>query len=160
MLCGTSAKIGTIQSAAQFDLRGAEFPVFEGKERRVPAGGNFLPIMAASEEEQKAAWEFMKFIMQPEWLAKWSENTGYLPPRQDVAEDPDGLKAYIEENQLLGIAFSEMDGIYSWVAFPGDVGTQAEQIFANTRDKILDRSMSVEDALKEAEDALNSLLAE
>jgi len=160
MLCGTSAKIGTIQSAAQFDLRGAEFPVFAGKERRVPAGGNFLPIMAASEEEQKAAWEFMKFIMQPEWLAKWSENTGYLPPRQDVAEDPDGLKAYIEENQLLGIAFSEMDGIYSWVAFPGDVGTQAEQIFANTRDKILDRSMSVEDALKEAEDALNSLLAE
>lgn len=160
ILCGTSAKIGTIQSAAEFDIRGAEFPVFEGKERRIPAGGNFLPIMAQSEEEQKAAWEFMKFIMQPEWLAKWSENTGYLPPRQDVAEDPNGLKVYIAENQLLGIAFKEMDGIYSWVAFPGDVGTQAEQLFANIRDKILDGSVGVEAALEEAQTELNKLLDE
>lgn len=160
ILCGTSAKIGTIQSAVEFDLRGAEFPVFEGQERRIPAGGNFLPIMAQSEEEQKAAWEFMKFIMQPEWLAKWSENTGYLPPRQDVAEDPNGLKAYIAENQLLGIAFNEMDGIYPWVAFPGDVGTQAEQLFANIRDKILDGSMTVPEALKQAQDELNKLLDE
>lgn len=152
IFCGTSAKIGTIQSGANFDLRGTEFPVFAGKERRIPAGGNFLPIMAQRSEEQKAAWEFMKFIMQPEWLAKWSENTGYLQPRQDVAEDPDGLKAYIEENQLMGTAFDEMGGIYSWVAFPGDVGAQAEQIFANTRDKILDGSMTVEGALKEAQD--------
>ena len=102
----------------------------------------------------------MKFIMQPEWLAKWSENTGYLPPRQDVAEDPDGLKAYIEENQLMGTAFDEMDEIYSWVAFPGDVGAQAEQIFANTRDKILDGSMTVENALQEAQDEINRLLQE
>lgn len=158
IFCGTSAKIGTIQSGANFDLRGTEFPVFAGKERRIPAGGNFLPIMAQTEAEQKAAWEFMKFIMQPEWLAKWSENTGYLPPRQDVAEDPEGLKAYIEENELMGTAFSEMDGIYSWVAFPGDVGAQAEQIFANTRDKILDGGISVEDALKEAQDEINRLL--
>lgn len=157
---GTSAKIGTIQSAAEFDLRGAEFPIFEGKERRIPAGGNFLPIMAQSEEEQKAAWEFMKFIMQPEWLAKWSEHTGYLPPRQDVAEDPEGLKAYIEENQLLGVAFSEMDGIYSWVAFPGDVGTRAEQLFADTRDKILGGEVSVKEALTAAQDELNRLLEE
>lgn len=160
IFCGTSAKIGTIQSGANFDLRGAEFPVFEGQERRLPAGGNFLPIMSQTEEEQKAAWEFMKFIMQPEWLAKWSENTGYLPPRQDVAEDPDGLKAYIEDNQLMGIAFDEMGEIYSWVAFPGDVGAQAEQIFANTRDKILDGSMSVENALNEAQEEINRLLKE
>lgn len=160
ILCGTSAKIGSIKTGAGFDLRGAEFPLFEGKDRRVPAGGNFLPIMAETEEGQKATWEFLKFIMQPEWLAKWSENTGYLPPRQDVAEDPDGLKAYVEENELLGIAFSEMDGIYPWVAFPGDVGTQAEQTFANTRDKILDGSLSVKEALQEAQDDLNKLLGE
>ncbi len=160
IFAGTSAKIGTIQSAAQFDLRATEFPVFEGKDRRIPAGGNFLPIMAQSEEEQKAAWEFIKFIMQPEWLAKWSQNTGYLPPRQDVAEDPEGLKAYIEENQLLGVAFSEMDGIYSWVAFPGDVGTRAEQLFADTRDKILGGEASVKEALTSAQDELNKLLSE
>lgn len=160
ILCGSSAKIGTIESAAMFDLRGAEFPVFEGKDRKIPAGGNFLPIMAQSEKEQKAAWEFMKFIMQPEWLAKWSENTGYLPPREDVAQDPNGLKAYIEENQLMGIAFNEMSGINPWAAFPGDVGTQAEKMFSDMRDKILDGNTSVKDALTGTQDELNKLLSE
>lgn len=160
MLVGSSAKIGTVESAASFDLRGAEFPLFGDKERRIPAGGNFLPIMAKTEEEQKASWEFIKFIMQPEWLAKWTMGTGYLPPRQDVAEDPEGLKPYIEENELLGVAFSEMDGIYSWVAFPGDIGTVAEQLFADTRDKILGGQESVEKALKDAQDKLNELLNE
>ena len=98
--------------------------------------------------------------LEDEWLAKWSQNTGYLPPRQDVAEDPQVLKAYIEENQLLGVAFSEMDGIYSWVAFPGDVGTRAEQIFADTRDKILGGEASVKEALTSAQDQLNKLLSE
>mgnify|MGYP000894737435 CR=1 FL=1 len=157
---GTSAKIGTIQSGAQFDLRGGKFPVFEGKERRVPAGGNFLPIMAQNEEEQKAAWEFIKFIMQNEWLAKWSENTGYLPPRQEVAEESNGLKDYIAENQLMGAAFSEMDGIYPWVAYPGDVGTRAEKLFADTRDKILGGEASPKDALEKAQTELNKMLSE
>lgn len=160
MLVGSSAKIGTVESASNFDLRGAEFPLFGDKERRIPAGGNFLPIMAQTEAEQKASWEFIKFIMQPEWLAKWSKGTGYLPPRQDVAQDPNGLKTYIEENQLLGVAFSEMDGTYSWVAFPGDVGARAEQLFADTRDRILGGQATVEEALKDAENELNKMLSE
>jgi len=157
---GTSAKIGTIQSGAQFDLRGGKFPVFEGKDRRVPAGGNFLAIMSQKEDEQKAAWEFIKFVMQSEWLAKWCQNTGYLPPRQEVAEDPDGLKDYIAENQLMGAAFSEMDGIYPWAAFPGDVGTRAEQLFADTRDKILGGEATPQEALEAAQKELNELLSE
>lgn len=158
MLLGTSAKIGTIQRAVEFELKGGTFPVFAGKERRIPAGGNFLPIMAKEPEEQKAAWQFIKFMMEPEWLAKWSENTGYLPPREEVATDPEGLKGYIEENELFGIAFKEMAEIHSWVAFPADVGAQAEQLFANTRDQILDGTVSVEKALKQAEDEINGWL--
>lgn len=156
--CVTSAKIGTIKQASQFQVKGAEFPGFEGKEKRLPAGGNFIPITAQSEEEQKAAWEFLKFIMEPEWLSKWTLNTGYLPPRQDVAEDPEGLKAEIEKDPLLGTAFSEMGSLQSWAAYPGDMGTQAEQMFADTRDKILDGTDTPENALKEAEAALNKML--
>ena len=157
--CISSAKIGTVTQAAQFDVKGAEFPGFDGKERRLPTGGNFLPITAQTEEEQKAAWEFIKFAMQPEWLAKWTENTGYLPPRQEVV-DEEGLKNYIEENQMLRVAFDEMDDLYSWAAYPGDMGTQAEQLLADTRDKILDGSQTPEEALKEAENTLNEMLEE
>ena len=58
--CISSAKIGTVTQAAQFDVKGAEFPGLMEKERRLPTGGNFLPITAQTEEEQKAAWEFIK----------------------------------------------------------------------------------------------------
>ncbi|WP_101877534.1 ABC transporter substrate-binding protein [Lachnoclostridium edouardi] len=157
--CISSAKIGTVTQAAQFDVKGAAFPGFEGKEKKLPTGGNFLPITAQTEEEQKAAWEFIKFVMQPEWLAKWTENTGYLPPRQEVKEE-EGLKAYIEENQMLKVAFDEMEDLQPWAAYPGDMGTQAEQLLADTRDKILDGSQTPEEALKEAQDTLNKMLEE
>lgn len=158
--CVSSAKIGTITQAAQFDVKGAEFPGFEGKEKRLPTGGNFIPITAQTEEEQKAAWEFLKFIMQPEYLSKWTLNTGYLPPRQDVAEDPNGLQAEIGTNELLGVAFAEMGSLQQWAAYPGDMGTQAEQMFADTRDKILDGTQTPEEALTEAQNALNKMLEE
>ena len=158
--CVSSAKIGTITQAAQFDVKGAEFPGFEGKEKRLPTGGNFIPITAQTPEEQKAAMEFLMFIMQPEWLSKWTLNTGYLPPRQDVAEDPNGLQAHIKDDVLLGVAFEEMQYLQPWAAYPGDMGTQAEQMFADTRDKILDGTETPETALKSAQDALNKMLEE
>lgn len=160
MACVSSAKIGTITQAAQFQVKGAQFPGFAGKEKRLPTGGNFIPITAQSEDEQKAAWEFLKFIMQPEYLSKWTLNTGYLPPRQDVAEDPDGLQAEIKKNELLGVAFSEMGDLQPWAAYPGDMGTQAEQMLADTRDKILGGSETPDQALTEAQNALNKMLEE
>lgn len=160
MACVSSAKIGTITQAAQFQVKGAQFPGFAGKEKCLPTGGNFIPITAQSEEEQKAAWEFLKFIMQPEYLSKWTLNTGYLPPRQDVAEDPNGLLAEIKKNELLGTAFSEMGDLQPWAAYPGDMGTQAEQLLADTRDKILGGSETPAQALTEAQDALNQMLEE
>lgn len=159
MLVGTSAKIGQIETGSDFDLRGVEFPLFDGKERRIPAGGNFLPIMAQTDEEQAAAWKFMKFIMQPEWLGKWSMHTGYLPPSEVVTQDKD-IQNHMEENQLYKVAFDQISNIYPWAAYPGEIGPRAEELFAQTRDKILDGSTSVREALQNAQDELNKLLQE
>lgn len=157
MLAGTSAKIGTISKASSFELRGAPYPVFEGKDRKIPAGGNFLAVTAQSPEEQKAAWEFIKFIMQPQWLAKWTTNTGYLPPRQQAMEDP-ALKEQIQKSEPLKVAFEEMNTLSPWVAFPGDVGVRAEKLFADARDKILGGKASVQEALTSAQNQLNEML--
>ncbi len=159
MLVGTSAKIGQIESGAEFDLRAVEFPLFDGKERIIPAGGNFLPIMAESEAEQAAAWKFMKYLMSPENLGKWSLHTGYLPPSDVVLEDPT-VKKHVEENQLYAVALGQVDNIYSWVAYPKDIGPRAEELLAQMRDNILGGNKSVRDALKETQDELNKLLSE
>lgn len=157
MLLGSSAKIGTTTEAASFNLKAAAFPGFAGKEKRLPAGGNFLAITAQDSAEQQASLEFIKYVMQPENLTEWSIGMGYLPPRQDVS---DNLQAQLSEGtvaELWQTAYSQMPQVYSWVSYPGDVGTYAEQLFADTRDKILGGEDPMT-ALKEAEKLLNDRL--
>lgn len=158
MLLGTSAKIGTISGSASFSLKAAAFPSFGSKDIRIPAGGNFLAITAQDKAEQAAALEFIKFVMRPENLAKWSAGMGYLPPRQDVSEQLSGELSSGTVAELWKVAFSEMGNIYSWVSWPGDVGTYAEQLFANTRDSILNGAKDPAAALKDAQNDLNNRL--
>ncbi|MDY6084210.1 MAG: ABC transporter substrate-binding protein [Dialister sp.] len=156
ILMGTSAKIGTVMQSSNFNVMASPFPSFGGKEVRIPAGGNFLAVTAQSKEEQQAAWEFMKFIMQPKYLAQWTINTGYLPSRQDVVDEP-AIKEAIAKTPALKIAFDELPSLSPWVAFPGDVGVKAEKMFADVRDKILGGE-NIEETLKNAQDSLNNLL--
>ena len=156
ILMGTSAKIGTVTQSSKFNVMACPFPAFGDKKVQIPAGGNFLAVTAQSKEEQQAAWEFMKFIMQPKYLAQWTINTGYLPPRQEVVEDP-AIKEAIAKTPALKVAFDELPTLSPWVAFPGDVGVKAEKMFADTRDKILSGEEPMA-ALKKAQDDLNALL--
>lgn len=156
ILLGTSAKIGTVTQSSKFNVMAAPFPSFGDKKVQIPAGGNFLAVTAQSKEEQQAAWEFMKFIMQPKYLAQWTINTGYLPPRQEVVDDP-AIKEAIAKTPALKVAFDELPTLSPWVAFPGDVGVKAEKMFADTRDKILSGEEPMA-ALQKAQDDLNALL--
>lgn len=156
MLLGTSAKIGTVTQSSAFSVMACPFPSFGDKKVEIPAGGNFLAVTAQSEEEQMAAWEFIKFIMQPKYLAQWTINTGYLPPRQDVAEEP-AVQDAIAKTPALKVAFDELPTLAPWVAFPGDVGVKAEKMFADMRDRILSGAAPAE-ALQQTQDDLNQLL--
>lgn len=159
MLLGTSAKIGTTSQASSFDLRAGTFPKFEGKDIRIPAGGNFLAITEKDAAKQAAAFEFIQYVMQPEWLAKWSVGTGYLPPREDVSA---AIQSELEEGvvrSLWEVAFNELQYIYSWASYPGDVGARAEQLFADTRDDILG-GKDIRTALVEAQAQINKWIDE
>lgn len=156
MLLGTSAKIGTITQASGFAVMATPFPAFGDKKVEIPAGGNFLAVTAQSEEEQQAAWEFIKFLMQTKYLAEWTINTGYLPPRQEVVNEPAVQKA-IEETPALKVAFDELPSLTPWASFPGDVGVRAEKMFADMRDKILSGADPAE-TLQATQDDLNKLL--
>lgn len=156
MLLGSSAKIGTVTKSSKFSVMACTFPAFGTKKVQIPSGGNFLAITAQNKEEQKAAWEFIKFIMQPKYLAQWTINTGYMPPRQDVVDDA-SIKEAIGRTPALKVAFEELPMLSPWVAFPGDVGVKAEKMLADARDQILSGQdpMTV---LKKAQDSLNELL--
>lgn len=158
MLYTTIARRASIQEGAQFDVEAVNSPAWEGEEVRLPAGGCFLAITAQDEEQQKAAWEFQKYLYSVESMAEWTIGTGYVPPRKDVAESENGLKDFLEENQMMEAATSQMESVVPWTSFPGDAGLEAEQILLDTRDQILGGKISAKDGLTEAQNKINKLL--
>lgn len=157
MLNTTIAYMANIEKNATFDVRAVKSPVWEGKERVVPAGGCFLAITAQDEETQKAAWEFMKYLYSVESMAKWTEGTGYIPPRKDVIDAENGLKSFVKTHQMFNAAASQMDGIAPCASFPGNAGLQAEQMMIDMRDRILSGS-DVKESLTTTQDEINKLL--
>ncbi len=158
MLHTTIAYMATIEDTAQFDVRAVSSPVWEGKDRVVPAGGCFLAITAQDEEEQKAAWEFEKYLYSVESMAKWTEGTGYVPPRNNVIEAENGLKDFVEEHPMFTAAADQMNGVASWASFPGDAGLEAEQMLIDMRDQILSGTVDIEKEMKETQDSINQIM--
>ena len=158
MLYTTIAQRANVQKGASFDVAAINSPSWEGKEKRLPAGGCFLAITAKDEEQKKAAWEFEKYLYSVKSMAEWTKGTGYVPPRKDVAEAENGLKSFLEENKMMEAATTQMDGVVSWTSFPGDAGLQAEQVLLDTRDKILGGKVSARDGLISAQEEINNLL--
>lgn len=154
----TIAQRSNIQDNTQFDVAAVKAPAWEGKEVKLPAGGAMLSITAQEEEQQMAAWEFMKYLYSVESMAKWTEGTGYVPPRADVAEAENGLKTYLEENEMMKAAIDQMDGVVPWASFPGNAGLEAEQKLLDMRDQILGGSKSVDEGLSTTEESINSIL--
>ena len=158
MVCTTIGKRANFEKSAKFKVMVAPFPVFDGKQLQVPAGGNFLMVFSKDDAKQKAAWEFIKYLESPAALAKWSTGTGYLPPRKDVEQDPNGFKKMIEENKNIQAALSTMPNLVKWASFPGANGLQAEQMLIDVRDVILSGKQTAAEALHTTAEKVNSIL--
>lgn len=159
MLYTTIARRATIQKGAAFDLAAVKSPVWEGKERKVPAGGCFLAITAQGDEQAAAAWEFEKYLYSVESMAAWTVGTGYVPPRKDVADAENGLRSFLAENKLMTPAIEQMDSVVPWTAFPGDAGLQAEQMLLDMRDQILGGQVTAAEGMTKTQEAINALLS-
>lgn len=159
MMYTTIARRAATQESAQFDVATVKSPTWDDKERVIPAGGCFLAITAQEEEQIAAAWEFEKYLYSVESMAAWTIGTGYVPPRNDVAEAENGLKDFLAENEMMNAAIEQMDGVVSWASFPGDAGLQAEQMLLDMRDQIFGGQVTAEEGMKSTQNAINELLA-
>ena len=74
----------------------------EDKERQgvVIGGASLWMIDGKSEEEQKAAWEFMKYLQTPEVQAEWHVGTGYFAINPAAYEEQVVKDAHAEKPQL------------------------------------------------------------
>lgn len=75
------------QLFTRFDWGVAMLP--EGPEKRATVvAGEYLAIFKQSQNPD-AAWEFVKWVIDPEVQAFWSMESGYLPVRESVVEVPE-----------------------------------------------------------------------
>lgn len=158
MFYTTIARRAYVQENAKFNAISVKSPEWEGHKRQVPAGGCFLAITAQDEDQIEAAWEFEKYLYSVESMAAWTEGTGYVPPRKDVADAENGLKDFLAENTMMTPAIDQMEDVVKWTAWPGDAGLSAEQDLLDMRDQILGGEVSAEEGMKKAQDQINELL--
>lgn len=143
------AKATNIMSSANFDVRSTTFPAFEGQDRAVPAGGCYLAITAQDPEEQKAAWEFIKFLCSDDNAAKWVAGTGYVPATKG-AENSQILQDYLEQNPLMQAAMDQRADAVQWTAWPGSA-LEAQQALIDMRDQVLGGTKDVSTAMDECQ---------
>lgn len=156
MVITTIGKRQNFESSSSFDLRGTQFPVFDAKSRKVPAGGNMLMILSKDSEKQQASWRFIKFLLENKSAVKWTKGTGYLPSQ--IVENGTELDEFLNENKLMKVALSQMPNMKQWASFSGSNGLKAEQILIDTRDIILSGEKPADKALEDAQDQIIKLM--
>lgn len=91
----TTGNLSNIRNNAPFDFGVAPYPG-NPEPASVLGGGNLYIFSGASEEQQAAAFEFVKFMTSAELLADWGVQTGYVAPRDDSWET-ETLRDFVQE---------------------------------------------------------------
>lgn len=147
-------------SDGKFQWRAAPVPspegISEARRRALFQGMNVGLFAGHSPEESAAAWEFLKYMLEPEQAARWSMLTGYCPVRRSVLAVP-AYREYLETNPNMGVAIAEIDRASFepkpdfWESWRGEVGDQiaaALQGFKTVDQALADAQRAGEDALK------------
>lgn len=152
------ARRGNFESEASFDLRACKVPGFGDKTPKLTTGGNCLFVFSQDDAKKQAAWEFIKFCSSPAAQTVWVRETGYLPTRNDVADDPEYLRDFIQGNAIQQIAFEQVDVAAPWTSFPGTNGLQVGMELASAVEGALSGGQTAEQALGNAAEIANQLL--
>lgn len=124
-------------------------------------GGASLWMLAGhSDPEEKAAWEFVKFMTAPKQQAFWHTKTGYFPVTKAAYDDPE-LKKYQEKYPQFKVAIDQLHSTPINRSTQGGllgVFTQARQEIEGTIEQVLNGQSSPADALKKAADTVNGAI--
>ncbi|WP_079908929.1 ABC transporter substrate-binding protein [Paenibacillus sp. 32352] len=129
------------------------------KEGGVVVGGASLWIMNDKpNDEQKAAWEFIKFLTSPKEQAYWHINTGYFPITKK-AYDEQSVKDNLKKFPQFQTAINQLHQTKLNTATQGavmGVFPEARQIVEGAIEEVLNNKKSPKDALDAAAKEITS----
>ncbi|RMG85340.1 MAG: ABC transporter substrate-binding protein [Chloroflexi bacterium] len=170
MLFDSTAGARGLQDSAEFPISTTYIPHSDSSERNgVVIGGAALWLIdSGNDEENMAAWEFMKFMAETDQQITWHTGTGYFPVRADLQDNPD-LMAFWDENpnfrtaieQLLSTNTTLEDGSPNYAVLGGRAGPfpAIRQFIVDAYSRVIDDGMTPQEALDEAAAKANEELA-
>ena len=166
MTIDTSAALGTVSAIVKsgmypkvkLGIGGVPGPPGPGG---VPIGGAGLYLVKASApERQDGAWQFVKFLLEPESLATWAAGTGYLPIRQSAVQTTTMQQAW---SAVPGykVAYEQLERSPATTATAGGVSGAASQIGTDVTNMLtaIANGQSPASALSAAVQACNQAIA-
>lgn len=149
---GSSAGIPYVAAPAEENgINWAATVLPSGKEAATPFAGTNVSIFAsASDEEKKAAFEYMKFLINTENTTYWAMQSGYLPVRYSALESSE-WKKYTDENPEYGVGEQQFDAGFFDPRIVGAYGLKNS--VAKEIDRVFLGELTVEEGLEAAEKA-------
>lgn len=156
MTLDSTASLRGIVSAAEgkFEVGTGFLPKpADGGDGGVIIGGASLWLMNnKSEEEQQAAWEFMKYLAEPQTQAYWHVNTGYFPVTTKAYEE-DLVKENLEKYPQFQTAVDQLHQTTANLATQGavmGVFPEARQLTETAIEEVLNGQKTPQEALDKA----------
>jgi len=160
----TGALGGYVKAAAgKFEVATAPFPKVESSDTGGPViGGASLWIGGPghSAAEQRGAWEFAKFLIQPENSAFWHTQTGYFPVSK-AALDEDVDKKWVADKPQFQTAIDQLAATPSGVPTQGCLLGSLPQVRAlveNAIESVLTSNKDPKAALDDAASQAKALI--
>ena len=154
MVWTTTGNLTNIRTNAPFDF-GVGFLPKKERYGAPTGGGNFVIFKDSSEEQKKAAVDFVKWMSAPEQAAKWSIATGYVAPTP-AAWETDAMKAYAKDVPQAAVARDQLDYAVA------ELSTYENQRVTNFLNDAIHAAIAgektPEDALKEAQKQADRVL--
>ncbi|GGX88131.1 ABC transporter substrate-binding protein [Litchfieldella qijiaojingensis] len=107
MMWHSTGNLTAVRNEADFDFGVAMLPM--NTQRGSPTGGgNFYIFKDASEDEQRAAMTFIRWMTAPERAATWSIETGYMGV-SPTAYETEALSDYVKEFPPAAVARNQLE---------------------------------------------------
>jgi sn-glycerol 3-phosphate transport system substrate-binding protein len=145
-----------VRELAQFDFGVAFMPA--KKQFGTPVGGgDFHIFKGIPKENQDAAWEFIKFMTNPEQAGYWSRESGYIAVNKKSYDLPE-MQAFLEQYPQMAVARDQLE-----YAYPKMMAVNYQLIrnaMTTNLDMAMEGNITPEDALKTIQQKIEEILAE
>lgn len=116
-------------------------PLPGNTEKAANTAGTNIVMFSKEENQQKAAWEYLKFLTSTDATVKWAMDTGYLPVRTSAYES-ETYQNFMKTDATATASYAQADAFFSSPAFNGSydiqnaVNSKLEELILNKADGV------------------------